>query len=113
MCVVYHGGSQDERVNEQKPSSTSVNDMENSHGNIVVNGATLCGEMFICICDKGVMMKRKGRLPSGDQRKLIKFNGMSTFTNSNVCLSNLTEIKTQKWSAANTRRERWFVNTEC
>lgn len=29
---------QDECVTEQKPTSTSVNNMENSHGNIVVNG---------------------------------------------------------------------------
>ncbi len=29
---------QDECVTEQKPTSTSVNNMENSHGNVVVNG---------------------------------------------------------------------------
>lgn len=77
------------------------------------SSSPLYGETFICICNKGMMMKRKGGLQPGDQRKLIKFNWMSTFTNSNVCLSNFTKTKTPKWSTVNTRRERRFVNTEC
>lgn len=50
------------------------------------NSSRLCGE--ICICNKGIMMKRMGGSQPGDQRKLIKFNWMSTFTNLNFCLSN-------------------------
>lgn len=55
------------------------------------NSLLLYGEIFICICNKGVMMKRKRGLQPGDQKKLIKFNWTATFTNSNVCLSNTTD----------------------
>lgn len=98
----------DECVTEQKPTSSRVNNMKNSHGNI---SSSLHGEIFICICNMGMMMKRKGGLPRGDQKKLIKFNWMSTFTNSNVCFSYFTEITTQKWTSENTWREKRFVNT--
>lgn len=36
--VCFLSKLQDECVTEQKPISTSANNMENSHGNIVVNG---------------------------------------------------------------------------
>lgn len=37
LIMVVLSMLQDECFNEQKPTSTSVNNMENSHGNIVVN----------------------------------------------------------------------------
>lgn len=65
--------------------------MDNRHGNMLVDR----GDCLICICNKGMAMKRRKGSQRGDQRKLIKFNWMFSFTHSNVCLSNFTEIKTK------------------
>ena len=68
VCFNYDGslhvvGSMCYRI--KTPTSSSVINMENSHGNIVVNKlqqlTSLWGGVFffICICNKGMMMKRK------------------------------------------------------
>ena len=69
------------------------------------NSSPLYAEIFICICNKGMMMKRKGGLQPGDQRKLIKFNWMSTFTHSN--------FKTKSGALRIHGEEDCCVNTEC
>lgn len=47
----YRGSPHVECINEQKPTSSSVNNMENSHGNIVVNGlqqlTVLWGDFYL------------------------------------------------------------------